>query len=105
MLEIQLSTDQLNQLKENEGKIISFHGFLTATHVRSNTLAATKKLRKRTNRITALFEIAQVSEILFDLSVTFRLESILLQEHVWIIQMKTSNDGQWIRQQCIDDTN
>jgi tetratricopeptide (TPR) repeat protein len=121
MLEIQLSTDQLNQLKENEGKIISFHGFLTATHVRSNTLAATKKLRKRTNRITALFEIEcnaptiddriifvdieQGREILFDLSVTFRLENIHLHEHLWIIEMKTSNDGQQIRQKYTDDTN
>jgi len=119
-----LSSEELDKLKENKGKLISTNGFLSTSRLRAPALAFAKKPTKRTDAAPVLFEIkcdvqqlgdaiifadiAQFSdyqneqEVLFDLSASFRLETIQHDGQVWLIKMSASGEGQAITQDYIE---
>ena len=123
---VKLDCKELEELKKNMGKPISTNSYLSTSRRRSQALTFAKKLSRRTDTIPVLFQIecdirelgervifADTSsfseypheqEILFDLSVTFRLESIQQEESVPVIRMSVSNDGQTIMQDYLDET-
>ena len=109
---MKLSKDELDKLKEKEGKLISMKGFLPISRLGLSPVAFTMQ---QTDTITVLLEIecnlqelgdnvifADITqfnespsreEILFDLNATFRLGNIQKDEQVWIIKMTVVNDG------------
>ncbi|CAF1012567.1 unnamed protein product [Didymodactylos carnosus] len=113
---VKLSSDQLDELRENLGKLVSMNGFLLASSLRSVALAMATKSTKRGDSIPVLLEIkcstkdfddrvvfadiaefsafADDQEVLFDLNTTYRLENIAHDEQAWLIEMTTCNDGQ-----------
>ena len=121
-----LSNEELNQLKENEGKLISTNGYLSTSRLRQQALAFATKFTKRSDVLSVLFEIkcnvqdlgdsvlfADIAsfsvypdeqEVLFDLSVTFRVDNVQHDGEVWLIQMSASSDGQAITHDYIEVT-
>ena len=120
---MKLSKDELDKLKENEGKLISMKGFLSISRPRLPPVISTTQ---RTDTITVLLEIecnlrelgdnvifadiTQFNEspslegILFDFNATFRLENIRKDEQVWIVKMTAVNDGRTLLKTYIHDT-
>ncbi|CAF2782041.1 unnamed protein product [Rotaria sp. Silwood2] len=120
---VQLNKDVFNQLKKNQGKLISINGYLSTTRRKSRALAFAKKPTNRTDVISVLFhiqcdiklidkniifgDIAQFTEypneqeVLFDLNACFQIESMQEQESLQIIKMNLSNEGQKIAKDFI----
>ncbi|CAF4611798.1 unnamed protein product, partial [Rotaria sp. Silwood1] len=125
---MKLTSDQIDQFKENKSKLVSINGFLTTTTFRLTALNQAMKPSKRTDLMPVLLEIQcnleQVSnnvivadcihcnellneeqqEIIFDLNVAFRLESMRMEEDMWMIKMSASNAGQLIKEKYIKDS-
>ena len=119
-----LSSEELEKLNENQGKLISTNGFLSTSRLREPAVAFAKKRTKRTDAVPVLFEITcavqqlgdaiifadiadcseypNEKEVLFDLSAAFRLETIQLVGQLWIINMSASADGQAITHDYIE---
>ncbi|CAF3917741.1 unnamed protein product, partial [Rotaria sp. Silwood1] len=119
---MKLTIHQIEQFKENEGKLISMNGFFITSILRSTALNHALKSSKRTDLIPVLLEIQcdlkhldnniyfnelpteEQQEILFDLNVTFRLKSVRMEEEIWLIEMIVSNEGQKIKEKYIKDS-
>jgi tetratricopeptide (TPR) repeat protein len=123
---VKLSNGELDQLKENQDKLISMNGYLSTSRLRQKALAFATKPTKRSDALPVLFEIecdvqqlgdnaifADISmfseypdekEVLFDLSAAFRLKSVQHDGQVWLIRMDASADGQVITQDYIEVT-
>jgi tetratricopeptide (TPR) repeat protein len=123
---VKLSSQQINQFKENQGKIISTNGYLFTSRIREKALAFATKPTEDSNVLPVLFEIechvqqlgnkilfaniAEFSdhpdekEVLFDLGNAFRLESVEQDGQVWLIKMNLSNDRQTITHDYIEVT-
>jgi tetratricopeptide (TPR) repeat protein len=123
---VKLDREEFDQLKENQGKLISTNGYLSTSRLRSPALAFAKKPSKRTNVIPVLFEIecavkelgktvifADIAmfsdfpneqEVLFDLSAAFKLESIERVEGIELIKMSATKDGDTITKHYIEET-
>ncbi|CAF5043532.1 unnamed protein product, partial [Rotaria sp. Silwood1] len=54
---IKLSTEQLDEFKNNEGKLVLFHEFLKGTRHRSKALNFLKRSTKQTNLVDVILEI------------------------------------------------
>ena len=110
---MKLTDDELKQLRDNKGKIISMKGFLKAS---TNQTVFTEQ----TDHIPVLFEIecnmkevtdsiifAHITQsnesILFDFNATFILGDIQEEEHVWLVKMIAVNDGRIIKDRYIND--
>ncbi|UJR12217.1 hypothetical protein I4U23_016394 [Adineta vaga] len=109
--QMKVSFEELNQLKENQGKLISFNGYLLTNRSRNKTLALATKPSKQ---ISVLFEIkcdieqlnkkilfgdisqfnqhSNEKEVLFDIGNLFYLENIQEDNQIWIIKLIGSND-------------
>jgi tetratricopeptide (TPR) repeat protein len=123
---VKLDREEFDQLKENQGKLISTNGYLSTSRLRSPALAFAMKPSKRINAIPVLFEIqcvvkelgktvifadiAQFSdypkeqEVLFDLSAAFKLESIEQDGEIKIIKISATKDGETITKHYIEET-
>jgi Tfp pilus assembly protein PilF len=123
---VKLDREEFDQLKENQGKLISTNGYLSTSRLRSPALAFAMKPSKRTNAIPVLFEIQCVvkelgktvifadiakfsdypkeQEVLFDLSAAFKLESIEQDGEIQIIQISATKDGETITKHYIEET-
>jgi tetratricopeptide (TPR) repeat protein len=121
---VQLDTKDFNKLKQNQGKLISMNGYFLTTRLHSAACTFALKSTKRTNLISVLFQIecnlneldqniifgdvSQFSEysneqqVLFDLNVVFRVESIEEDGSVQIIRMTPSSDGEMITKNYIE---
>jgi Tfp pilus assembly protein PilF len=121
-----LDREEFDQLKENQGKLISTNGYLSTSRLRSLALAFAMKPSKRTNAISVLFEIQCVvkelgktvifadiarfsdypteQEVLFDLSAAFKLESIERDGEIQLIKMSATKDGETITKHYIEET-
>ncbi|CAF4661347.1 unnamed protein product [Rotaria sp. Silwood1] len=119
---MKLKSDQIQKFKENEGKLILINGFFTTSILCSTALNQAMKSSKQTDLISVLLEIQcdlqqlgssvyfceltceEQQEILFDSNVIFRLESVKMQENMWLIKMSVSNQGQMIKEKYIIDS-
>ena len=123
---LKLSHEELQQLKENQGKLISTNGYLSTSRLRQKAFDFAIKPTKRSDAFSTLFEIncdiqklpddvvfADISqfsvypdeeEVLFDLSAVFRLEDIEFDGQIWLIRMSVSGDGKAITQDYIEVT-
>ena len=121
-----LSIEELNKLKENQGKIISTNGFLSTSQCRSLARDFALKATKQTDTVSVLFQIEckiqelgnsviladiakfsaypQEKEVLFNLSATFRLETIEYEGSLCIINMVASTAGQNVVHDYIEIT-
>ena len=118
--EMHLLMDELNQLRENQGQLISLKGFLMTSTVRSVSPSTSTN---GTDLISVLFQIEfHIKELsdqiifgeidslsleetfLFDFNTTFQLENIEQIEQIWMIKLKVVNHGRIILQKYIDDT-
>ena len=118
--QMKLSNDELKQLQQSKGQLMSMKGFLIAhTHRPASSI-------EHSDMISVLFQIecnvselgknlifvdlSQLAEcstqntILFDFNTTFRLENIEHDGHMWTVKLKAVNDGQSILKKYIDDT-
>ena len=115
---VKLDKEEFGKLIENQDKLISTNGFLSASQLHSSAYSFALKPTKRSHIIPVLFQIecnikqlgknvifadiAQYSEypneqeVLFELSASFRLESIEEDGVVQSIRMKASWDGESI---------
>ncbi|CAF3322514.1 unnamed protein product [Rotaria socialis] len=120
----QLSIEELNRLKINQGKPISTNGYLSTSRLREKALEFAKKPTSRTNAIPVLFQVqcnvqqlrdsiilADVAnfspyineqEVLFDLNATFRIEMIEHTGEIWLVNMVASEDGKAITEDYIE---
>ncbi|CAF1187209.1 unnamed protein product [Rotaria sordida] len=123
---IKLSKEQLEEFRQNEGKLFLSNEFLTATRSYSNALNFAIKLTKQTNAIATILEIecklkdfdkniifidrnksddlSNQDDILFNLNVTFHLNKVEFHENIWIIKLSISNEGKIILEKYIEDT-
>ncbi|CAF3736158.1 unnamed protein product [Rotaria sp. Silwood1] len=125
---MKLTSDQIEKFKKNEGKLVSINGFFTTAILRSTALSQMIKPSKQTDLISVLIEIQydlqhmsnsvivadiiqfnEIScedqqEILFDSNITFRLESVRMEEDMYVIAMSASNEGQLIKDKYIQDS-
>jgi tetratricopeptide (TPR) repeat protein len=123
---VKLSSEELDHLKENQGKLISTNGYLSTSRSRKKALAFAIKPTNRSDALPVLFEIecdvqqlgdtvlfadiAKFSEypgekeVLFDLSAAFRLECVQSDGQVWLIKMSATSDGQAITHDYIEVT-
>ncbi|CAF4587027.1 unnamed protein product [Rotaria socialis] len=121
-----LDKEEFENLKENQGKLISVNGYLSTSWRKSLAVHLAKKSTKRTDVIPVLFHIqcdikhinrniifADISEfseyrkeaeVLFDLNACFLIESIEKQESLNIIEMTLSNEGQKITEDFLELT-
>lgn len=121
---VQLDREEFDKLKENQDKPIATNGYLSTSRLRLLALEFAKKPSKRTNIIPVLFEIqcaakelgktvifadiAKFSdfpgeqEVLFDLSATFKLESIEQVGEIQLIKMSATKDGDAITKYYIE---
>ena len=121
---VQLDREEFDRLKENHGKLISTNGYLSTSRLRSPALAFAKKPSKRTNIVPVLFEIQcsikelgktvifadiakfsdypKEEEVLFDLSATYKLESIEQDGEIQLIKMSATKDGVEITKSYIE---
>lgn len=119
-----LSVNELNKLQDNKGKLISMNGFLSTSRHRSPALNFAMTGTKLTDVVSVLFEIeckiqelgesvifADISkfsafpneaEVLFDLGTAFLLESIRYDEHMWLVRMNATSEGQVITQSYVE---
>ncbi|CAF2844365.1 unnamed protein product, partial [Rotaria sp. Silwood2] len=125
---MKLTNDQIEKFKENESKLVSINGFFTTSSLCSTALNQAMKLSKDTDLILVLLKIQYhvqhlnnsgivavnvhfgestyegEQEILFDLNITFRLESVKMEEGMCLIKMNASNEGQLIKENFIKDS-
>lgn len=123
---LKLSHEELQQLQENQGKLISTNGYLSTSRQRQKAFDFAMKRTKRSDAFPTLFEIncdiqqlpddvvfADISqfsdypdeeEVLFDLSAVFRLEDVEFDGQIWLIRMSVSGDGKAITQDYIEVT-
>ncbi|CAF0931060.1 unnamed protein product [Didymodactylos carnosus] len=96
---VKLSNEEVEKLKENEGKLISMNGFLSTSRLPSVALNFASQLTKRRDAVGVLFEIEydlselnddtivcadvakfsdypEEQEVLFDLDATFKIQSV-----------------------------
>ncbi|CAF4373665.1 unnamed protein product [Didymodactylos carnosus] len=94
-----LSNEEVEKLKENEGKLISMNGFLSTSRLSSPALNFASQSTKRRDAVVVLFEIEydlselnddtivcadiakfsdypEEQEVLFDLGATFKIQSV-----------------------------
>ncbi|CAF3387268.1 unnamed protein product, partial [Rotaria sp. Silwood2] len=123
---VKLSNEELDKLRNSEGKLISTNGFLSTSRLRQPALVFASKLTKRKNVVPVLFQIkldvqqlgesisfadiAKFSqypneqEVLFNFSAAFRIETIQQDGPVWLINMNASKDGETITHDYIELT-
>ncbi|CAF1294873.1 unnamed protein product [Didymodactylos carnosus] len=100
---VKLSNEEVEKLKENEGKLISMNGFLSTSRLSSVALNFASKSMKRRDAVVVLFEteydfnglngddivcadVAKFSdypeeqEVLFDLGATFKIQSVIREK-------------------------
>ncbi|CAF0847311.1 unnamed protein product [Didymodactylos carnosus] len=96
---VKLSNEEVEKLKENEGKLISMNGFLSTSRLSSVAQNFASKSTKRRDAVVVLFEIEydfnelndhdivcadvakfsdypEEQEVLFDLGATFKIQSV-----------------------------
>ena len=115
-----LSINQLNNFKENQGKLMTMKGFLSINSQKLSSPNLSTQSTQRSDLIDVVFEMkcnvkelddnlvfvdmTQFSktpcqkEVLFNLNTTFRLESIEQDKQGWIIRMTTVDDGRILTQ-------
>ncbi|CAF5125445.1 unnamed protein product, partial [Rotaria magnacalcarata] len=120
---MKMNQDEIGKFKENEGNLVSIHGLLETTSIRSTALTQVIKVVRETHMIPVLLEIESdlnhnasftdtiqcgdlpsEKDILFDSNVTFRLEKVKTDEKVVLMALKVSTDGETIKQKYIEDT-
>lgn len=121
-----LGIEEFNTLKENQGKLMSTNGYLSATHHRSLAHSFALKPTKHNDVLSVLFEIEcntkeigngvifadtnqftkhpNENEVLFDLNVCFKIESMEQHGTVELIRLKASNAGEIIIKDYIELT-
>ncbi|UJR33433.1 hypothetical protein I4U23_020878 [Adineta vaga] len=119
-----LTMEDFDKIMQNEGKLISINGFLSASRSRSRASSFAKKPTRRVDVVAVLFaiqcniqeldqsvifadiakfsEYPQEEEVLFNLSATFHIDSIQQEETLWLINMSASNESQSIIKQYLD---
>ncbi|CAF4647876.1 unnamed protein product, partial [Rotaria sp. Silwood2] len=125
---IKLKSDEIEKFKENTGKLVSINGFFTTSSLRSTALNQAMKPSRTNDFIPVLLEIQfnlqnlsnsaivanivhfsklpceEQEDIIFDSNATFRLDSVKMEDDIWLIQMIASNDGQIIKDKYIKDS-
>ncbi|CAF4337813.1 unnamed protein product, partial [Rotaria sp. Silwood2] len=118
---MKLPRDQIEKLKESEGQLFSINGIFTTSSLRSTALNQMMTHSKQTNLCSVLLEIQcdmkdlsnnviiadlceEEQETLFNSNITFRLESMRMEEEICLIQMTVSNEGQIIKEKYIKDS-
>ena len=123
---VKLSQEELEQLKQNQGNLISTNGYLSTSRRRQKAFDFATKPTKRSDAVPILFEIqcdiqqlsedvivADISEfsvypeeqeVLFDLSAVFCLKTVQYDGQVWLIKMSVSGEGRAITQDYIEVT-
>jgi tetratricopeptide (TPR) repeat protein len=121
---VQLDKEDFNKIQQNEGKLISMNGYFLTTRNRSAALTIAMKSTKRTDGVSILFEIEcnlneldqnvifgdvtqfnddpSEQQVLFDLNVVFRIESIAEDGRLQVIRMIPSNDGEILTKNYIE---
>ncbi|CAF4574483.1 unnamed protein product [Rotaria sp. Silwood2] len=125
---MKLTCDQIEKFQDNIGKLISINGFFTTSSLRSTALNQAMKPSRTNDFIPVLLEIQfnlqnlsnsaivantvhfsklpceEQEDIIFDSNATFRLESVKMEDDIWLIQMIASNEGQIIKDKYIKDS-
>ncbi|CAF1015675.1 unnamed protein product [Didymodactylos carnosus] len=110
-----LSLDELDMLRNNEGKLMSMNGFLSTSQSREQALIFATKFTKRTDLLQVLFDIeveqnqsgsifadiAKCScypyeeEVLFDIGSAFEILMVTYNErrNLWTVSLRATNQG------------
>ncbi|CAF1395234.1 unnamed protein product [Adineta steineri] len=117
-----MEENELLTLQQNQGNLISANGFLSTSRSKELAFSFATKLTTRANVLPVLYEIEcdvqstifadiaqfsdypKESEVLFDLGSTFRIVSVVddTQLKLWIIKMKTIDEGTKLARQYIE---
>lgn len=112
---VKLSTEEIQRLNDNVGKLMVHNGFLSCSRLRSIALDFAKRSTNRdvqsvlfeidfnlnnANKIVAadiaeLSEFSEEQEVLFDLGASFKIESCSYDSlnHLWLIKTTATNEG------------
>ncbi|CAF1087918.1 unnamed protein product [Adineta ricciae] len=119
-----LTKKDFDNIRDNEGKLISTNGFLSTSRSRERALRFAQQTTKRTDVVPVLYviqcpvreldesfifaDIMKLSvypkeqEVLFDLSAAFKINSVQKDGTIWIINLTASNEAHSIVKEYLE---